>query len=402
MSPRSLVATLTTALVLAMTGFMPVAAVLPDLFAEWNLSETAAGWLNGVYFGAYSAAVPVLVALTDRMDPRRIVLFGLALGIAGGAGFALLAEGLWTGTLFRALAGVGLAGVYMPGLKLISDRLEGSAQKRGVAVYVSMVSVGNALSFLSAGLVNQVLDWRWAFVVTGVGSLLAFLLVLAAVPAGGKKETANPDTPLLDFRPVLRNHKVLPYMACYFGHVWEVFSLRIWFVAFLAFSVTLPGNEGYSGWNFAAMSAAAALITPPVSILVAELATRFGRDRIISLTALSSVAVGLVLAVICDGGFLIVFGVLVMFSMTAFGDMASLAGGLVGAAEPRYRGATLALYALVGFSAGLLGPFAVGVVLDVAGGRGDPVAWAWAFVTMVAGSLLVAVVLGLKGVLKRR
>ena len=53
MTQRSPVAALTVALILTMTGFMPVAAVLPDLFVEWNLSETAAGWLHGVYFGAF-------------------------------------------------------------------------------------------------------------------------------------------------------------------------------------------------------------------------------------------------------------------------------------------------------------------------------------------------------------
>ncbi len=146
MSPRLLVITLTAALVLNMSGFMTVAAVLPELFAAWDLSETEAGWLNGIYFGAYSAAVPVLVALTDRMDARRIVLFGLALGVVAGFGFGFLATGLWSATLFRAIAGVGLAGAYMPGLKLIADRLEGTGQARGTAVYMSMISVGNAMA----------------------------------------------------------------------------------------------------------------------------------------------------------------------------------------------------------------------------------------------------------------
>ena len=397
MSPRILVITLTAALILTMTGFMPVAAVLPELFAAWDLSETEAGWLNGIYFGAYSAAVPVLVALTDRMDPRRIVLFGLVLGTVAGFGFGFLAEGLWSATLFRALAGIGLAGAYMPGLKLIADRLEGPAQARGTAVYMSMISVGNALSFFSAGTVSALLDWRWAFIVTGIGSLVAFLLVLVAVPAGARRPAPEPDRALLDFRPVFRNKKAVTYMVAYFGHIWEVFSFRVWLVAFLAFSVTVPGNGGFAGWNFAVLAAAAAVLSMPASVAVAELATRLDRNRVITVTALASVCVGLLLAGIGDGAFLVVFGVTLVYSMTAFADMAALATGVVTAADPRYRGATLAVYALIGFSAGLLGPFAVGIVLDIGGGRFDAGAWSWAWITMAAGSLLVAAVLRFRG-----
>ena len=396
MSPRRLVAALTAALILTMTGFMPVAAVLPDLFADWGLSESEAGWLNGIFFGAYSAAVPLLVPLTDRMDPRRIVLAGLVLASASGFGFGLLADGLWSGTLFRALAGMGLAGMYMPGLKMIADRLEGTAQARGTAVYMSMISVGNALSFFSAGTVAAAFGWRWAFMVTGAGALAAFFLVLFATPAAERRDRPDPETHLFDFRPVFRTRGIVPYMVSYFGHIWEVFSFRIWFVTFLAFSAALPGNEAFSGWNFAVLSAGAAVLSMPASVLVAELATRFDRDRVITVTALVSAAIGLLLAVVGDGAFLLVFGVMLVYSMTTFADMAALAAGVVANAEPRYRGATLAVYALVGFSAGLLGPFAVGIVLDVSGGRGDAGAWAWAWVTMAAGSLLVAAVLGFR------
>ena len=42
-------------------------ALLPELFAEWSLSHSDAGWLSGIFFAAYAASVPVLVTLTDRV-----------------------------------------------------------------------------------------------------------------------------------------------------------------------------------------------------------------------------------------------------------------------------------------------------------------------------------------------
>jgi len=71
-----LIATLCVVLMLSMTGFMPLAAVLPALFVEFSLGETEAGWLTGAYFGGYAASVPFLTAWTDRVDARRPVSSG--------------------------------------------------------------------------------------------------------------------------------------------------------------------------------------------------------------------------------------------------------------------------------------------------------------------------------------
>ncbi|HSR71916.1 MAG TPA: hypothetical protein VLL72_05995, partial [Kiloniellales bacterium] len=67
-----LVVTMCLAEIASMLGFGSFPALQPIFFAEWRLTNTEAGWINGIYFGAYMAAVPVLVALTDRIDPRRI------------------------------------------------------------------------------------------------------------------------------------------------------------------------------------------------------------------------------------------------------------------------------------------------------------------------------------------
>jgi MFS family permease len=77
--------------------------------------------------------------------------------------------------------------------------------------------------------------------------------------------------------------------------------------------------------------------------------------------------------------------------MAGFGDTATLAGGLVEAAEGPHRGATLAVYALVGFVAGMIGPVVFGFVLDWAGGRSDPGAWSWAFGSLILAAAVTAV-----------
>ncbi|MFQ5468628.1 MAG: MFS transporter, partial [Kiloniellaceae bacterium] len=137
--------------VLTMLGFGTFPGLLPTFFDIWGLSNTAAGWINGVYFGAYMAAVPILVSLTDRVDPRRIYALGALVTALALAGFAFWAEGAWSAALLRALAGIGLAGTYMPGLKALTDHLPDKSRSRAVAFYTASFSIGSALSFLFAG-----------------------------------------------------------------------------------------------------------------------------------------------------------------------------------------------------------------------------------------------------------
>ncbi|MBU6379641.1 MAG: MFS transporter, partial [Gammaproteobacteria bacterium] len=99
-------------------------ALLPQLAPTWALSNSAAGWITAAFYGAYMLAVPLLVTLTDRIDPKRLYLLGVGLTITGHVLFGWLADGFWSALACRALAGVGWAGTYMTGLKLLADRVD--------------------------------------------------------------------------------------------------------------------------------------------------------------------------------------------------------------------------------------------------------------------------------------
>ena len=120
--PWRLVVAMCVAQILAMIGFAGFAALLPTFISEWQLTNAEAGWISGLYFAGYMGAVPFLVGITDRIDPRTIFAFSAALGALASISFAMFAEGLWSAAILRALTGAGLPGTYMPGLKVLSDR----------------------------------------------------------------------------------------------------------------------------------------------------------------------------------------------------------------------------------------------------------------------------------------
>lgn len=382
---RRAVLTLCLAEVLTMLGVFAFPALIPDFQAAWGLSNTEAGWISGVTFAAYALAVPVLTALTDRMDARRVYLAGAFMAALSAAGFAWAAEGFWTALLFRALGGVGLAGTYMPGLKALVDRTQGPSQPRWMSWYTASFSLGTSASFLAAGWVAGQWGWRAAFMISAAAAVAAVGLAAWGLTPVRPAPPAQP-APLLDFRPVLRNRAAMGYVLGYASHMWELFGLRSWMVAFLAFAATRQpaGSEIWPAPALAAMLSS--LVAMATSIAGADLAVRFDRRRVCIWAMLLSAAAAMGIGFTAAWPYLAVVVLVLAYNGLVQLDSAALTTGAVLAAEPDRRGATIAVHSLAGFGAAFLGPLAFGMVLDGAGGGG--LAWGLAFASMGAVGLL--------------
>ena len=220
MSPGRLIGIVCTAQVLAQIGAYSLPALLPTIMQTWTLSNAQAGWIMGIFYAGYTLSVPVLVSLTDRIPPRRVYCCGVALIACSHLGFALLADGFWWAVVCRVLAGIGWAGTYMPGLKVLSDVIEGRTQSRAVAWHAASVGVSGALSFVVVGVVAVWLDdWRWSF---GFGAGCAGAALLIAWLAMPQQQPRRPTTQaaraLLDFRPVFRNRSAMAFAVSYSVH----------------------------------------------------------------------------------------------------------------------------------------------------------------------------------------
>ena len=143
-SPRFTIAIFCLAQSLAQVGAMTFAALLPAFFMEWSLNHAEAGWLSGIIFGAYAAAVPILLPMTDRIESRNVYVAAISATMLSHLGMAFLADGFWTGLIFRALNGIGWAGTYMVGLKALADQVEGPGQSRAVAAHAASIGISSS------------------------------------------------------------------------------------------------------------------------------------------------------------------------------------------------------------------------------------------------------------------
>lgn len=372
-----------------MAGTMTFPALLPGFLEIWGLDNAAAGWINGIAQAGYVLAVPVLVTLTDRVDPRHIYLVSMLLSAVATAGFALFAQGFWTAMLFTALGGVGLAGTYMPGLRILSDHIGGAGQSRYLSFYTASFALGSSLSVLMAGVIADRLGWRAAFASAAIGAVLALALAAWTVPRrppGAGDGSAS----LLDFRPVLRNRPAMGYILAYAAHCWELFGFRTWLVAFLAFSAARTASDGTAGDGAAgsvpaevtALATIVILLGLPSSILGNEAAIRFGRRRVVSAIMLASALLAAGIGFASGLPFWAVATLVALYGITVTADSASLTVGAVTAAVAGRQGATLAVHSFIGFSAAFLAPVVFGAVLDAAGGNTRAAAWGWAFASL--------------------
>jgi MFS family permease len=368
--------------VLSMTGFATYAAVLTTLRAAWGLSNAEAGLISAAFFAGYVAAVPLLTGVTDRVDARRVYVVGTGLSALGPLGFGLGADRLEHALGLQLLAGAGLAGTYMPGLKALTDDVEGPERGRSVALYTSSFGIGASLSLVLAAMTLGAGGWRRAFVVAGLGPVLAGLLVAVGVPPA-RQRSATPDGRGLGFRAVLRS-RALGYILGYAAHCWELFGFRSWMVAFLAFSQSAqpPGRELPGGPPL--LAALVNLLGPPASILGNETSGRLGVRRFVRATMVLSAALGCGVALAARGAWYVVAIMVCLYFVAIMADSAALTAAMVAAADPAHRGATMAVHSFLGFGGALLAPFVFGVVLDAAGGEASARAWLMAFASLGA------------------
>lgn len=286
-----------------MTPFSMFLALQPQLREAWHLSNTATGCISGSYFAGYMVAVPVLVSLTDHYDPRSIWLGSTVLAAAAAVGFGTAASGVWSAVLFQFLAGASLAGTYMPGLKVIADRIGGALHPRHVAFYTTSFTIGASVSFYTFGQLESWVDWRTAVVLMAAGPAAAWLLTFgglpplregsdldsrkASMPSAGSSENRDL-TPSDHWRAVARSSDTLRYVVGYACHTWELFAVRAWLVPFLVFC---EGRMGPSGLARATtLAAAISLVGVPASLAGAELTTRIDRRRLVTAVMLASMA----------------------------------------------------------------------------------------------------------------
>ena len=377
----------------ALLGFACYAVVLTTLQDEWHLSNLQSGLIASAFFFGYMLMVPLATALTDRVDAKKVYLVGGLSATCGLLGMSFFAYNFWTALIFMALNGVGLAGTYMPGLKILSDRIQTGELTRHIAFYTAFFGIGTGFSYLCSGWILSSLGWRYVFGIIALGPFTALLIVLLFIPALAHEKWHGPVRiclhdifPLDKWRLVLQDKTASGFIFGYTVHSIELFASRSWIVAFFGFCAMMTGDP----FLFTATTLAGVInfFGVPASIIGNEIALRIGRQKWIFFVMLSSAAFGVALACSTGQSWWLIIALAVGHTIFIMADSSTLTAGLVISAKDNIKGAAMGLHSLMGFGGGLLGPAIFGFVLDLTGSRASQISWVWAYAAVVVWGVL--------------
>jgi MFS family permease len=321
--------------------------------------------------------VLVLSSLTDRVGVRRIYLASALLNGIGAMTFALWAHDVPSALASRALVGAGLAGTYVPGMRLVVERTPAARRGAAMGVYIASFSVGTAASLVLTGALLAA-GLRTAFMVTALGPLLAAAVAgpLLDEPGRGVRAEAPPVV------SVLRNVTAMRFILAYAAHNWELFGMRTWMPAFLTAAWQAAGRPLQDAAVLGATASGVMLIGSAASNATGGwLSDRLGRSRTIRVFLTASACCSFALGWLLPHGAAVVVGVALLYGIVVTADSSTISTAVAESAAPGALGRTLAVQSSLGFVVTAASPALFGFILDASG------QWGWAFASLGAAAL---------------
>jgi EmrB/QacA subfamily drug resistance transporter len=174
-----------------------VNVALPSIKADLGFSDTSLAWIVNAYLLTFGGFLLLGGRLGDLFGQRRMFLIGISLFTA-----ASLACGLATsqGQLVaaRAVQGLGGALVSAVALSLVMTLFTEQAHRaKAMGIFGFVLSGGGVAGVLLGGVLTDVLNWHWIFLVNIPVGALVFALSLRLLPAapgmaaGGRLDVAG-------------------------------------------------------------------------------------------------------------------------------------------------------------------------------------------------------------------
>src|SRR5207249_4301333 len=159
-----------------------VNVALPSIREDLDFSETSLAWVVNAYLLTYGGFLLLGGRLGDLFGHRRLFLSGIALFT-----LASLVCGLSTsqGMLIAARSVQGLGGAVASAVSLslmMTLFTEPAERAKAMGIFGFVAAGGGSIGVLVGGVLTDVLDWHWIFLVNFPIGVLVVLLALRLLP----------------------------------------------------------------------------------------------------------------------------------------------------------------------------------------------------------------------------
>jgi EmrB/QacA subfamily drug resistance transporter len=166
-----------------------VGVALPSIREDLGFSEESLAWVVNAYLITFGGFLLLGGRLGDLFGHRRLFLAGIALFTLASAACGLATtQELLVGA--RAVQGIGGAVVSAVALSLMMTLFtEPGERAKAMGIFGFVASGGGSIGVLLGGVITDVLDWHWIFLVNVPVGIAVVALTFALVP-GERVQTA--------------------------------------------------------------------------------------------------------------------------------------------------------------------------------------------------------------------
>ncbi|REK74742.1 MFS transporter [Paenibacillus paeoniae] len=210
------------------TSEFVIAGILDMLASDLGVSVAAAGQLITVYSLAYAVGTPILIALTAKMDRRKLMLLALGLFFVGNlititsTGYGML---IGARILLAISTGVFMVVALTVAAKISQPGRQGSA----IATVLLGFNLALILGVPLGRIIANSYDWRIIFMGIGALSLLAMFVLLLTIP----KSEGEVPVPIREQLALLKNPGILIALSISFFWILGYMILYTYITPFL-------------------------------------------------------------------------------------------------------------------------------------------------------------------------
>lgn len=224
-----------------------LSVMAPVLMAQFTISAT--GYSRVVF--AFMMAYTIMNGISGRLLDRLGTKIGYALTIAFWSGAEMLhafSAGVLSLGVFQFLLGIGEAGNYPAGVKLIAERFPVEERSFASGLFNSGASIGAILAPPLLAAIVLASGWRAAFVIIGI---LGFLWIAAWIKLYREPEAASAanQSEYIPLRALLRSRFLWQFTASkvFSDPVWYFYAF--WFPQYLKIAHSFTLREiGQTAW----------------------------------------------------------------------------------------------------------------------------------------------------------
>jgi len=158
--------------------------IAPDLVFEFGADATALGLMASSYFYLYAAVQPPVGVLSDTLGPRRVITVFTLIACVGAVIFGC-APNMTMATVGRAFIGLGVGGIFVPGMKILSKWYRQREFAGVTGIFLATGNAGNLAASLPLTYLVLLLGWRMSSFAIGAVTLMLAIIswsVLRAHP----------------------------------------------------------------------------------------------------------------------------------------------------------------------------------------------------------------------------